>query len=205
MVIGVPKEIKKHEYRVALTPAGVRTLRKYGHRVLIEKGAGEGSGFSDEKFVNVGAEIITERRKLFDEAELIVKVKEPLPEEYELFHEGQILFAYLHLAANKNLTEALLKAKIVGIAYETVQENNDYLPLLAPMSEIAGRVAPVVGAFYLSAHSGGSGKFIGGAPGVHPARVTILGGGTVGLQAAKMAAGMRANVTILEIKPERIR
>jgi len=205
MVIGVPREIKKYEYRVALTPAGARALRESGHRILIEKGAGEGSGFSDEEFANMGAEIITEKRKLFEEAEFIVKVKEPLPEEYDLFHEEQILFTYLHLAADKNLTQALLKAKVIGIAYETVQENNNYLPLLAPMSEIAGRVAPVVGAFYLGKHSGGSGKFIGGVPGVHPARVTILGGGTVGLNAAKMAAGMRANVTILEIKPERMR
>lgn len=205
MVIGVPKEIKKAEYRVALTPAGVRTLSEEGHRVLVEKDAGRGSGFLDEEFKRCGAEVINDRGKLFNEAELILKVKEPLPEEYKLFHEGQVLFTFLHLAADKNLTQALLKQKIVGIAYETVQRDDGYLPLLAPMSEIAGRISPLVGAFYLARHKGGRGKFIGGVPGVPPARVVIIGGGTVGMNAAKIASGMRAKVTILDINVERMR
>jgi len=169
MVIGVPREIKKAEYRVALTPAGVRALKDAGHQVLMEKEAGLGSGFHDEEFKKAGAEIIADKRKIFDEADLILKVKEPLPEEFGLFHEGQVLFTYLHLAADKKLTEALLASKIVGIAYETVQREDGFLPLLAPMSEIAGRISPLVGAFYLARHKGGSGKFIGGVPGVLPA------------------------------------
>ncbi len=205
MVIGIPKETKKGEFRVAATPAGVKALCDAGHRVLVEKGAGEGSGFSDEKFKKSGAEIIQDKRKLFDDAKLILKVKEPLPEEYHLFHEEQILFIYLHLAADKSLTEALLKAKVVGIAYETVQKDDGYLPLLAPMSEIAGRVAPLVGSFYLAKCQGGMGKFIGGVPGVPPAKVVIIGGGTVGANAAKIAAGMRAQVTILDVNVERMR
>jgi len=205
MVIGIPKEIKKAEFRVAVTPAGVRTLCDAGHKVLVQKGAGEGSGFSDEEFKKAGAKIIKDKTKLFNEAELILKVKEPLPEEYQLFHQGQILFTYLHLAADKNLTQALLRAKIVGIAYETVQRDDGFLPLLAPMSEIAGRIAPLVGSFYLTKHKGGMGKFIGGVPGVPPANVVILGGGTVGMNAAKIAAGMRARVTILEINAQRLR
>ena len=205
MVIGVPREIKKAEYRVALTPAGVRALKDAGHQVLMEKEAGLGSGFHDEEFKKAGAEIIADKRKIFDEADLILKVKEPLPEEFGLFHEGQVLFTYLHLAADKKLTEALLASKIVGIAYETVQRKDGFLPLLAPMSEIAGRISPLVGAFYLARHKGGSGKFIGGIPGVLPANVTIIGGGTVGMNAAKIASGMRANVCILDINLERMR
>jgi len=192
MLIGIPKEIKKAEFRVALTPAGVRALCEAGHKVLVEKGAGEGSGFSDEEFQKVGAEIIEDKKKLFDEAELILKVKEPLPEEYELFQD-------------KTLTQSLLTSKIVGIAYETVQRDDGYLPLLAPMSEIAGRISPLVGSFYLAKHKGGSGKFIAGVPGVPPANVVILGGGTVGMNAAKIASGMRAKVTILDINVERMR
>jgi len=205
MVIGVPKEIKKAEFRVAATPVGVKTLREAGHRVFVERRAGEGSGFFDEEFKKAGAEIIEDKKNLFDETELILKVKEPLPEEYELFHEGQILFTFLHLATDKNLTQALLKTKIVGIAYETVQVDSGYLPLLAPMSEIAGRVAPIVGSFYLAKHTGGCGRFIGGVPGVSPAKVGIIGGGTVGANAAKIAAGMRAQVTILDVDFERMR
>jgi len=204
MLVGIPKETKKAEFRVAAIPAGVRTLCETGHKVFVERRAGEGSGFSDEEFKKAGAEIIEDKKKLFDEVELILKVKEPLLEEYELFHEGQILFTYLHLAADKSLAQALLKAKVVGIAYETVQKDDGFLPLLAPMSEIAGRVAPLVGSFYLAKHKGGSGKFIGGVPGVPPARVTILGGGTVGMNAAKMAAGMRARVAILDVNIERM-
>jgi len=204
MIIGVPKEIKKAEFRVALTPAGVRALSDAGHRVFVEKKAGEGSGFSDEEFQRAGAEIV-QRKKLFNNAELILKVKEPQPAEYNLLHEDQVLFTFLHLAADKNLTEALLKSKVVGIAYETVQKDNGSLPLLAPMSEIAGRISPLVGAFYLAKHTGGIGKFIGGVPGVFPAKVVVIGGGIVGANAAKMAAGMRAKVTIMEINPERMR
>jgi len=205
MIIGVPREIKKAEYRVAVTPSGVRTLSEAGHKVFLEKKAGEGSGFFDEEFKKAGAKIIEDKIKLFNEAELILKVKEPLPEECHLFHQGQILFTFLHLAADKNLTQALLKSKIVGIAYETVEQDDGYLPLLAPMSEIAGRMAPLVGSFYLAKHKGGSGKFIGGVPGVPPVRVVILGGGTVGMNAAKIAAGMRAQVTILDVNVKRMR
>jgi len=205
MIIGIPKEIKKGEFRVAATPAGVKSLSKASHKVFVEKGAGEGSGFSDEEFRAVGAEIIEEKSRLFDDAELILKVKEPLPEEYGLFHEGQILFTFLHLAADKTLTEALLKSKIGGIAYETVQKDDGCLPLLAPMSEIAGRISPLVGSFYLAKHTGGSGKFTGGVPGVPPAKVVIIGGGTVGMNAAKIAAGMRAQVVILDVNIERMR
>jgi len=204
MIIGVPREIKKAEFRVAITPAGTKTLCDAGHKVLIEKGAGEGSGFLDDEFQKVGAEIIEDKKKLFDEAELILKVKEPLPEEYDLFHEGQVLFAYLHLAADKRLTQALLKANIVGIAYETVQQDDGSLPLLTPMSEIAGRISPLVGSFYLAKHKGGLGKFIGGVPGVPPAKVVIIGGGAVGMNAAKIAAGMRARVTILDVNVKRM-
>ena len=205
MKIGVPKEIKKVEYRIALTPTGVRALKEEGHKVLVEKGAGEGSGFLDEEFKRAGAEIIEDKRKLFDDVELILKVKEPVPKECNLFHEGQVLFTFLHLAAGKNLTQTLLKAKIVGIAYETVQKDDGYLPLLTPMSEIAGRISPLIGSFYLAKHKGGMGKFIGGVPGVPPAKIGILGGGTVGTNAAKIAAGMRARVTILDVNVERMR
>jgi len=205
MIIGIPKEIKKAEYRVAATPACVRTLLEEGHKVIVETKAGEASGFFNEEFRKVGAEIIDDRKKLFKGADLILKVKEPLPEEYYLFHEGQILFTYLHLAADEDLTRALLKAKIVAFGYETVQKNDGSLPLLAPMSEIAGRISPLVGSFYLSKYTGGCGKFIGGVPGVLPAKVTIIGGGTVGINAAKIAAGMRAQVTILEVNVERMR
>ena len=205
MLIGIPKETKKAEFRVAATPAGVGALKEAKHRVFVERGAGEGSGFSDEEFKKAGAEIIEDKKRLFDDVELILKVKEPLPQEYELFHEGQVLFTYLHLAADKALTEALLKSKVVGIAYETVQKDDGCLPLLVPMSEMAGRISPLVGSFYLARHKGGSGKFIGGVPGVPPAKVVIIGGGTVGMNAAKMAAGMRAQTVILDINPERMR
>ncbi|MBA7654688.1 Alanine dehydrogenase [subsurface metagenome] len=205
MIIGVPKEIKKAEFRVAATPAGVKALSEAEHKVFLEQGAGEGSGFSNEEFQKAGAEIIQDKPRLFDNAELILKVKEPLPEEYDLFHEDQVLFTYLHLAADKTLTYALLKSKVVGIAYETVQKDDGSLPLLAPMSEMAGRISPLVGSFYLAKHKGGSGKFIGGVPGVPPAKVVIIGGGTVGMNAAKMAAGMRAQTVILDINSERMR
>ena len=173
----IPKELRKGEFRVAATPAGVKILSEAGHKVFVQKSAGEGSGFSDEDFKKVGATIFADKKKLFDDAELILKVKEPLPEEYHLFHEDQVLFTYLHLAADKTLTESLLKSKIVGIAYETVQKDDGSLPLLAPMSEMAGRISPLIGSFYLAKHQGGMGKFIAGVPGVPPAKVVIIGGG----------------------------
>lgn len=204
MIIGVPKEIKKAEFRVAITPAGVKVLSDAGHRVLVEKGAGKESGFSDDEFKRVGAKIIYDKKKLFDDADLILKVKEPVPEEYDLFHEDQILFTFLHLAANEPLTRDLLKSKVIAIAYETVQKDDGSLPLLAPMSEIAGRISPLVGSFYLAKHKGGSGKLIAGVPGVPPAKVVVIGGGTVGANAAKIAAGMRAWVTILDVNVKRM-
>ncbi len=204
MIVGIPKEVKKGEFRVAATPAGVKTLCDAGHKVLVEKEAGEGSGFADEDFKKVGGEIIDNKEALFGETELILKVKEPLPAEYELLHEGQVLFTFLHLAADKTLTMALLKSKIVAIAYETVQQDNGYLPLLAPMSEIAGRMAPLVGSSCLTKHKGGMGKLIAGVPGVAPARVVIIGGGTVGMNAAKIAAGMGAQVVVLDLKVQRM-
>ena len=163
-----------------MTPAGVKTLCDAGHKIFVEKGTGEGSGFSDEDFKKAGAEIIEDKKKLFDETQLILKVKEPLPEEYKLFHEEQVLFTFLHLAADKTLTGVLLKSKIVGIAYETVQKDDGCLPFLAPMSEIARRISPLVGSFYLAKHKGGMGKFIVGIPGIPPAKVVIIGGGRVG-------------------------
>jgi len=205
MVIGIPKEIKKGEFRIAATPAGVKTLCEAAHRVFVEKEAGEGSSFFDEEFKKAGAEIIEDKKKLFDEAELILKVKEPLPEEYELFHEGQILFTFLHLAADRNLTQALLKAKIVGIAYETVETDDGKLPLLIPMSEVAGRLAIQEGAKCLERSEGGEGILLSGVPGVAPAKVVILGGGVVGTNAAKMAAGLGARVVILDKNLDRLR
>ncbi len=205
MIIGVPKEIKEQEYRVAIIPAGVQALRARGHRVLVEQGAGEGSGFSDEAYRKVGAEILPSARQLYAEAELICKVKEPLPGEYDLLREGQILFTYLHLAPAPELTKVLLAKKVIGIAYETVETPDGRKPLLEPMSEIAGRMSVHVGAYYLSKPLGGRGVLIGGVPGVPPATVVILGGGTVGYNAAKVAAGMGAWVYLLEVNPVRMR
>jgi len=204
VIIGVPKEIKTAEARVAITPGGVATLRASGHRVLVEEGAGIGSGFEDAHYREVGATIVSDKRRLFDEAEMILKVKEPLPEEYDLFHEGQILFTYLHLAADRDLTLALLERKIIGIAYETVEVNRT-LPLLTPMSEIAGRMATQIGAHFLERPHGGRGVLLGGVPGVPPAEVIIIGGGIVGTNAARIALGLGAQVVILDIDPERLR
>jgi len=205
MVISVPKEIKEGEYRVALTPVEVRILIDKGHQFLIEDEGGRGSGFENDEYRKVGADILTNKQVLFDEAEMIVKVKEPLPEEFNLFHENQILFTYLHLAANENLTCALLKKKIVAIAYETVQDNSGKLPLLNPMSEIAGRSSVIIGSFYLSKQSGGAGIFLGGVPGVAPGHVLILGGGIVGTNATKIAAGLGAQVAVMDINVNRMR
>jgi len=205
MIIGVSKEIKEGEYRVALTPAEVRILIDKGRRVLVEDEGGSGSGFENDEYRKVGADVLNNKQVLFDEAEMIIKVKESLPEEFNFFHGGQILFTYLHLAANKNLTCALLEKKIVAIAYETVEDNSGKLALLNPMSEIAGRSSVIIGSFYLSKQSGGAGIFLGGVPGVAPGHVLILGGGIVGTNAAKMAAGLGARVTVMDINVDRMR
>ncbi|MCK5128744.1 MAG: alanine dehydrogenase [Clostridiales bacterium] len=204
MIIGVPKEIKNNENRVALTPAGVHALVLHGHDVLVLKSAGEGSGIADEQYVQAGARIILKVADLFEQSDLIVKVKEPLAEEYDLFKEGQALFTYLHLAPNIPLTEALLRKKIAGIAYETVQLADGTLPLLIPMSEVAGRMSIQVAAMLQQSYYGGGGMLLGGVPGVAPAHVVIIGGGIVGSNAAKIAVGMGANVTILDINQRRL-
>ena len=204
MIIGVPKEIKEQEHRVGLVPATASTLTRRGHTVLVQKSAGIGSGFADEDYVAVGAKIIDTAEELFRKAEMIVKVKEPLKAEYGLLRKGQILFTYLHLAASKPLTEALLKSGVTGVAYETIQVAIK-LPLLEPMSEIAGRMSVVMGAYFLAKHNGGSGVLLGGVPGVLPGRVVVIGGGTAGVNAARMATGLGADVTILEVDLERMR
>ncbi|PMQ01079.1 MAG: alanine dehydrogenase [Dictyoglomus sp. NZ13-RE01] len=205
MIIGIPKEIKPEENRVAIVPGGVETLTSRGHKVIIEKGAGLGSGFSDEEYKSAGAIIVERHEDVFYESDLILKVKEPLPEEYPLLREGQILFTYLHLAASEELTINLIKRKIIGIAYETVQTDDGFLPLLAPMSEIAGRMAPQEGAKYLEKPFGGRGVLLGGVAGVPPATVVILGAGTVGFNSARIAYGMGAQVTVLDINPRKLR
>ncbi|HEY3316547.1 MAG TPA: alanine dehydrogenase [Bacillota bacterium] len=205
MLIGVAKEIKNNENRVAMTPAGVAALVKAGHKVAVEKAAGVGSGISDKDYAAAGAEIWDDKKKLFDEADLIVKVKEPLAPEYGLFHTGQILLTYLHLAPEPELTRALMKKKVAAVAYETVQLGDGSLPLLSPMSEIAGRMAPQIGAHFLEKPQGGRGVLLAGVPGVPPSEVVIVGGGIVGTNAAKMATGLGARVTILDINVDRLR
>jgi alanine dehydrogenase len=204
MIIGVPKEIKEQEQRVALLPSATQQLTKRGHSVLVEKGAGVGSGYPDEAYKKAGAEIVDLAKDVFARADMIVKVKEPLPAEFPLLRKGQILFTYLHLAASKPLTDALLKSGVTGIAYETIQIGNR-LPLLEPMSEIAGRMSVVMGAYYLAKYNGGSGVLLGGVPGVLPGRVVVIGGGTSGVNAMRMAKGLGADVTILDIDVERLR
>lgn len=204
MVIGVPREIKNNENRVALTPAGAHSLTQHGHEVLILRGAGIGSGIADIEYQAAGAKIINSVTDLFDWSELIVKVKEPIAQEYELFKQGQALFTYLHLAPNIPLTEALIHKKITGIAYETVQLADGALPLLIPMSEVAGRMSIQVAAMLQQAYYGGSGMLLGGVPGVAPAHVVIVGGGIVGSNAAQMAVGMGANVTVLDIDQRKL-
>lgn len=204
MIIGVPKEIKAQENRVGLLPSAAYQLVKRGHRVVVETQAGAGSGFPDEEYAHAGAEILLTHEAIFAQAEMIVKVKEPLPQEYPLLRPGQILFTYLHLAASKSLTEALLASRCTGIAYETVEVNRR-LPLLEPMSEIAGRMSVVVGAYFLAKHEGGKGVLLGGVPGVLPGKVVVIGGGTAGVNAARMATGLGADVTILEVDVERMR
>jgi len=204
MIISVPKEIKEQEFRVALAPSAAYQLIKRGHRVLVEREAGAGAGFPDADYVAAGATIVKDHVATFAEGELIVKVKEPQPSECSLLHPGQILFTYLHLAANRALTEALLKSGATALAYETVEVNHR-LPLLEPMSEIAGRMSVIVGGYFLAKHFGGSGMLLGGVPGVLPGRVVVLGGGVSGINAARMAQGMGADVTILEVDLERMR
>src|SRR5947207_9392097 len=204
MVIGVPKEIKEQEQRVALLPSAANQLTRRGHSVLVQKSAGVGSGYPDEEYINAGAEIVDQTNEVFSRADLIVKVKEPLEAEFPLLRKGQILLTYLHLAASKTLTEALLKSGVIGIAYETIQVNNR-LPLLEPMSEIAGRMSVVMGAYFLAKYNGGSGVLLGGVPGVLPGSVVVVGGGTSGVNAMRMAKGLRADVTILDIDVERLR
>jgi alanine dehydrogenase len=204
MIIGVPKEIKEQEHRVGLIPSTATTLTRRGHTVLVQKSAGIGSGYPDQTYIDAGAQIIGTAEEVFAKAEMIVKVKEPLPAEYGLLRKGQILFTYLHLAAGKPLTEALLKSGVTGVAYETIQVGNK-LPLLEPMSEIAGRMSVVMGAYYLAKHNGGNGVLLGGVPGVLPGKVVVIGGGTSGVNAARMALGLKADVTILEVDGERMR
>src|SRR2546423_122234 len=204
MIIGIPKEIKEQEQRVALLPSATNQLTRRGHTILVEKNAGVGSGYSDQDYIAAGAEIIDQAKDMFDRAEMIVKVKEPLPVELPLLRKGQILFTYLHLAASKSLTDALLKSGVTAVAYETIQIDHR-LPLLEPMSEIAGRMSVVMGANFLAKYNGGSGVLLGGVPGVLPGRVVIVGGGTSGVNALRMAKGLGADVTILDIDVERLR
>lgn len=204
MIIGVPKEIKEQEQRVALLPSGTNELTKHGHSVLVESDAGLGSGYSDQDYVKAGGEIVEQAKEVFVRADMIVKVKEPLKAEFPLLRRGQILFTYLHLAASKPLTEALLESGATGVAYETIQVDHR-LPLLEPMSEIAGRMSVVMGANFLAKYNGGSGVLLGGVPGVLPGRVVIVGGGTSGVNALRMAKGLGADVTILDIDVERLR
>ncbi len=206
MIIGVPKEIKANENRIAMTPSGVNALVEAGHQVFVEKGAGLGSGFSDQEMIDAGAGILNTPAEIFAKADMIVKVKEPLPSEYDLFKEGQILYTYLHLSGvDPELTNVLLKKKVTGIAYETVEFDNGDLPLLTPMSEVAGRMATQVGIHFLEKTHGGRGVLLGGVPGTPPAEVVVIGGGIVGTNAAKMAYGLGAKVTILDISPARMR
>lgn len=205
MIVGLPKEIKNQEYRVALTPAGVGMLAQHGHEVVVQTGAGEGSGFLDEEYESAGATMAQHAADVWSQAELVVKVKEPLPEEFGYFRPGQLLFTYLHLAAAAQLAQALVNMRVTAIAYETMQAPNGTLPLLTPMSEVAGRMAVQEGAKYLEAFYGGRGVLLGGVPGVPPADVIILGGGIVGTNAAKMAIGLGANVVVLEKNADRMR
>ena len=205
MKIGVPREIKNHEYRVAITPAGVMEMTRNGHEVFIEQDAGIGSSISNEEYVKAGAKMLATADEVWQTGDMIMKVKEPIAAEYDRMREGQLLFTYLHLAAEQKCTDALLKNKVTGVAYETVELPDRSLPLLAPMSEVAGRLAPQVGAHSLMRANGGRGVLIGGVPGVKPAKVVILGGGVSGLHAAQIALGMGADVTILDLNIPRLR
>jgi alanine dehydrogenase len=203
--IGVPREIKNHEYRVAITPAGTHELTRHGHEVFVERGAGLGSAIPDDDYTAAGAKILDGPDGVWAEGELILKVKEPVAPEYHRMRDGQVLFTYLHLAASRACTDALLAAGVTAIAYETVQPADGSLPLLAPMSEVAGRLAAQVGAYNLMSFNGGRGVLPGGVPGVAPAKVVVIGGGVSGLNAAQIAAGMGADVTVLDVDVDRLR
>ena len=205
MIVGILKEIKTEENRVCMTPAGAEVMAQNGHTVLVEKSAGLGSGFSDEAYAEAGAEIIATAKEVYDRAEMVMHVKEPLASEYDLIRPGQIVFTYLHLAANLELTQALIKTDAVCIAYETIQKEDGSLPLLIPMSEVAGRMAIQEGAKYLEKAQGGHGNLLGGVPGVDPGTVVVIGGGIVGVNAAKMACGLGAKVYLLDMNLDRLR
>ncbi|MBS1518812.1 MAG: alanine dehydrogenase [Bacteroidetes bacterium] len=205
MKIGVPKEIKPNENRVALTPIGAEVLKRHGHKVYVETNAGRGSGFSDADYKRSGASILKKAKEVFDTADMIMKVKEPIKPEYSLIRKNQVVFTYFHFASSKELTEAIIKSKCIAIAYETVQKDDHSLPLLIPMSEVAGRMAPQEGAKYLERTMGGRGVLLGGVPGTEPANVIVLGGGIVGTNAAKIAAGFGAKVTIMDNNLYRLR
>jgi len=205
MIVGLPREVKDNEYRVGLVPAGVKALTSAGHRVLVETKAGDGSGITDQEYVTAGAEIVSLAEEVWSLAEMVVKVKEPIASEYGYLREGLILFTYLHLAPARELTRALLDGGVIGIAYETITNDQGHLPLLTPMSEVAGRMSIQVGATYLERINGGRGVLMGGVPGVAPGRVTIIGGGVVGINAAKIAVGFGASVIIIDRDLERLR
>ena len=205
MIVGILKEIKAEENRVSMTPAGVEVVKQNGHSILVEKAAGSGSGFDDDAYKKAGAEIVESPKEIFQRADMVMHVKEPLSPEYDLIREGQIVFTYLHLAAAEELTHILIKSKAVNIAYETIQKADGSLPLLTPMSEVAGRMAIQQGAKYLEMAQGGHGVLLGGVPGVDPGTVVIIGGGVVGINAAKMACGLGAKVYVLDMNLERLR
>jgi len=205
MVVGVPKEIKDHEARVGVTPAGVKALSDAGHKVLVETNAGAESGFDDCEYQDAGAEIVGDAGYVWGKSDMVVKVKEPIEKEYPYFREGLVLFTYLHLAPIRGLTNELLGSKVIGIAYETVRDRQGTLPLLTPMSEVAGRMSVQVGASYLEKEKGGRGILLGGVPGVPPAHVTVIGGGVVGTNAARIALGMGAKVTLIDLNMHRLR
>ena len=204
MIIGIPKEIKEDEYRVGITPSGVRTLKDHGHSIIVERGAGEGCRLTDGEYVEAGATVVDSPVEVYSGSHMIMKVKEPQSSEYPLFHEGQILYAYLHLAPAPQLTEALLNVRIIAVAYETIQTHDGFLPLLVPMSEVAGKMSVQVGAHFLEKTQGGRGVLLGGVPGVRRGRVTILGAGTVGMAAATIAVGLGADVYVLDVDQRRL-
>jgi alanine dehydrogenase len=205
MLVGVPTEVKNHEYRVAITPAGVTELVRHGHGVIIQAGAGLGSSILDEEYAAAGAKIVPDHDQVWGDAEMIMKVKEPVHEEYRRMQPGQLLFTYLHLAANRECTQALIDRRVTGIAYETVQLPNGALPLLAPMSEVAGRIAPQVGAYHLMAQGGGRGTLMGGVSGVYAAKVVVIGAGVSGMNAAAISLGMQAEVLLLDRNIDKLR
>jgi len=205
MIIGIPKEIKDHEFRVSATPGAVATLVQAGHRVVVQQGAGKGSGFEDAEYAQSGGELLSSAEQAWQCADMVLKVKEPLPQEYDFLRAGQLLFTYLHLAASEELTKELMRRKVTGIAYETVELPDGTLPLLTPMSEVAGKMAVQIAAHYLEKMNGGRGKLLGGVPGVTPGDVVIVGGGTVGTNAAMVALGMGASVVVLDISTNRLR